>query len=123
VNVVGTGGGWSVDGPSACVDEPEEDTSPVTAPVSYLLAAAVTAIGSFVLWLPGRELFHVTGYVLSTFVTLGLLAAFTRGDLRARQSPYYRSVGPAAGLRIGIAVLAVACAMAHVWALATLWSA
>jgi hypothetical protein len=74
------------------------------------LGALVSDVGeaSLLLWLPGSLLLHGVGYVLSTFITLGLLAGFKRQDLRARQSPFYAPRSNLGPISVAVTILAVA---------------
>jgi hypothetical protein len=116
---------WGADGPGS---EPTDqgslpDASEATPPVGWLIAAAGTAFLSLLLWLPGSLLLHGVGYVLSTFITLGLLAGFKRQDLRARQSPFYAPRSNLGPMSVAVTILAVAGAMAHVWIITTFLAA
>jgi hypothetical protein len=117
-----SGNSWGIDGPSASGDIAVDDV-PVAPPNVLLFAACATALGSLLLWVPGGIPAHLAGYVLSTFVTLGLLAGFKRQDLRARQSAFYSPRSQLNQLAVGVAVLAVAGAGTHVWVIATFWTA
>lgn len=99
------------------------DSSLSKPPLGWLGAAAAVAISSLVLWLPATLALHGVGYVLSTFVTLGLLAVAKRRDLRARQSAFYSPRSQLTPVSVGVTVLAVLGAMAHVWVLASYWAA
>lgn len=79
----------------------------------------MTVLLAIVAWFPGRLLLHAVGYILATFATLGLLAAFKRKDLEARQSAYYSPRPHLGSASISIAVAAVAAAVAHIWVIAT----
>jgi hypothetical protein len=94
----------------------------VPPPTGWLVAAAGTATVSLILWLPGRLVLHGLGYILSTFITLGLLAGFKRLDLRARQSAFYSPRPQLSALAAGVTVVAIAGALLHVWVLATYWA-
>lgn len=95
---------------------------PVHPPVPLLAAAGVAALASLLLWLPGRLLLHVAGYVLSTFVTLGLIAAFKRADLKARQDPFYSPRPYLGKATVSVSVAAIAGAVLHTWVMATHWA-
>jgi hypothetical protein len=112
---------WAFDGQGSDGDR-EASTDQVTPPTNLLWAAGATALVSLLLWIPGTLLLHVAGYVLSSFVTLGLLAAFKRRDLRARQSAFYSPRSELSTLSVAVAVVAVAGAMGHVWVIATFWA-
>jgi hypothetical protein len=113
---------WS-SGPTGTL-EPDDgnEASSVHPPVALLAAAGATAAISLLLWLPGRLPLHGVGYALSTFITLGLLAAFKRQDLRARQSPFYAPRSNLGPISVVVTVLAVLGAMAHVWVITTFWA-
>jgi hypothetical protein len=117
-----SGNAWGTDGPSTSGDV-VVDEAPVAPPSGLLYAACVTALASLLLWLPGGIPAHAAGYVLSTFVTLGLLAGFKRQDLRARQSAFYTPKSQLNQLALGVAVVAVAGAGTHVGVIATFWTA
>jgi hypothetical protein len=115
---------WSAEGPGAepIVEGPPTEVSVAGPPLGWLGAAAATAVASVLLWLPGSLMLHGVGYVMSTFLTLGLLAGFKRLDLRARQSAFYSPREQLPALIVGVTAVAVAGAMAHVWVLATYWA-
>lgn len=117
-----SGNAWGADGPSTSGDV-VVDEAPVAPPSGLLFVACATALVSLLLWLPGGIPAHLAGYVLSTFVTLGLLAGFKRQDLRARQSAFYSPRSQLNQLALGVAVLAVVGAGSHVWVIATFWTA
>lgn len=109
-----------------------EATTPpqVNPPASLLHSAAAVVAASLVCWLLGwRGAFdtttpvtalYVIGYVMATFVGLGLIAAFVRTDQARRQSSTYSPkhwVGPTQKV---VAAACIAAAAANVWNLATL---
>ncbi|MCZ7535557.1 MAG: hypothetical protein M5T61_06165 [Acidimicrobiia bacterium] len=91
----------------------------VRPPIPLLTAAAAAVAGGAALLAAPSFAGHVAGYVLSSFVALGLLGAFTRVDLirradsRYRVAPLVRRVAPA------IAATGIAIAALHVWSIAT----
>jgi hypothetical protein len=97
-------------------------SEPVSTPVTLLAAAAVASTVSVLLWLPDTLSSHILGYVLSTFITLGLLAAYKRQDLKARQSPFFSPRSGTSTVGLAVTIVAVAGAMAHVWVIATFWA-
>lgn len=102
------------------MDDTSSDSAvPVAPPTPLLVSAGIAALLSVALWLPGGIAFHVAGYVLATFVTLGLLAAFKRQDLAARQSPYYAPRPNLGTTTAAIAAVSVSAAIAHIWVIAT----
>jgi hypothetical protein len=113
---------WSNGGPAGTLDADDAIETSVHPPVGLLTAAGATAVVTLLLWLPGSLLLHGVGYVLSTFVTLGLLAGFKRKDLRARQSPFYAPRSNLGPISVVVTVLGVVGAMAHVWVLTTFWA-
>lgn len=99
----------------------EHDTiAPVSRPPRelLLLAAASVVIGAALL-VPAGVAVNVAGYVLSSFVTIGLLAAYQRVDVTRRNRPRYvadhrlRRLGPI------VAVAGILVAAVHVWRIAT----
>jgi hypothetical protein len=105
-------------------DTPMDDDGyvPVRPPVALLAAAAGTALVSLALWLPGGIEFHLLGYGLSTFVTLGLIAGFKRADVRARQNPFYSPRSHLGTATLVVSLFAIAGAIAHTWVIATYWA-
>lgn len=111
-------GAWSADD-HASDDGSSDAPVPVAPPTGILIAAGVMALLSVAFWIPGSIVLHLAGYVLATFVTLGLLAAFKRQDLAARQSPYYTPRPHLGTATIVVAMVAVTAAVAHIWVIAT----
>jgi hypothetical protein len=96
---------------------------PERPPVAILAAAAALTAVAALLWLPEMLTAHTAGYVISSFGTLGVLAAFKRVDLKRRQSPFYSPNPTLRRVELAIAVAAVALAVSHVWVIATFLAA
>jgi uncharacterized membrane protein YphA (DoxX/SURF4 family) len=102
------------------VAEHPDTIAPVTRPPRelLLLAAGSVIVGAALLLVTGLAV-NVAGYALSSFVTIGLLAAYQRVDVARRNRPRYvadprlRRLGPI------VAVAGVAVAVIHVWRIAT----
>lgn len=103
------------------VSDTTVETRPATArPPRELLIAAFgcVAIGAALL-VPSTFEASIVGYVLSSFATIGLLAAFQRVDVSRRNragyvaQPWLRRLSPV------LAVAGIAVAAIHVWRIAT----
>lgn len=93
--------------------------APSRAPRPLLSAAAFCVGVSAVLLVPAVFAVHSLGYVLSSFVTIGLVAAYRRVDLERRGQPGYRAQPRLAMAATALAVAGVLVAALHVWWIAT----
>lgn len=99
-------------------------------PTARLLAAAAVAAASIGCRILGQsallhdpstaEVIYGAGYVLATFVGLGLTAAFSREDLRRREDSTYSPKPWTGRAQVAVAALCILAAVANVWAVATL---
>jgi 4-hydroxybenzoate polyprenyltransferase len=85
-----------------------------------LLSAAVFCVAvSAVLVVPSVFVLHVLGYVLSSFVTIGLVALYRRIDLERRGRVGYVAQPRLAVVANSLAGVGVIVAAIHVWWIAT----
>ena len=98
---------------------PEVDRGTRRPPSALLVAAAVAVAGGGALVAAPSFAGHVAGYVLSSFVTIGLLAAYTRIDIVRRADTRYRPALLARRLGPLLAAAGIAVASLHVWSMAT----
>jgi hypothetical protein len=94
-------------------------SDPVAPPRTLLSSAAFCVAVSLVLVAPRIFALHVLGYVLGSFVTIGLVVLYRRLDLERRGRPGY-----VANHRLALAATALAAAgtlfaAIHVWWIAT----
>ena len=91
----------------------------VRPPLALLVAGVVLPLLTAPL-LPLRAPgFHVLGWALAVFGSLGFLLAFTAADLRSSTNPRYAAtVGPVPVLRIVVLAVGLGLAAAHAWAFA-----
>jgi hypothetical protein len=93
----------------------------VRPPVWALAGALASLVLSGILMVAGGEWAHGAGWALSSFVSIGFLAAYSRLDLRRAESePRYVYRPDLARLRTVLAVIAFAGAVAHAWRFATM---
>lgn len=88
-------------------------------PSPFLAAATAAVVGGAALVAVSSFAGHVAGYVLSSFVTIGLLAAYTRIDIMRRTDTRYRPARLQRRLGPLVAAAGIAVASLHVWAIAT----
>jgi hypothetical protein len=89
-------------------------------PPGTLLAAAAFAVGAGVVLLVVDDfLLHVFGYVLASFVDIGLVAAFTRIDAGRRQHSHYVASHRLRRVIPVLVLLGLVVAAGHVWFIAT----
>ncbi len=88
-------------------------------PFNLLIAAAIAVAGGAALVVAPSFAGHVVGYVLSSFVALGLLGAFTRVDIMRRAGSRYRAAPALRRVAPLIAVAGIGVASLHVWSIAT----
>ena len=101
-------------------DIPSRDATPVTPPKELAVAALASALIGAAALLRVSRLWHLIGYIFSSLLTIGLVAAFRRTDARRRRSGYYSPKPPARRAIIGAAIIGVLAAAAHAWYLARL---
>lgn len=97
------------------------EVQPATArpPRELLIAAFGCVVIGAGLLLPSTFRASIVGYVLSSFATIGLLAAFQRVDVSRRNragyvaQPWLRRLSPL------LAIAGIAVAAVHVWRIAT----
>jgi hypothetical protein len=88
-------------------------------PRELLIGALGCVLIGAALLLPDTAAASVAGYIISSFVTIGLLAAFQRVDVSRRNragyiaQPWLRRLSPA------LAAAGIVIASVHVWRIAT----
>ena len=83
-----------------------------------VVAAASVVIGAGLLLVDEFAL-HVVGYVLASFQTIGLLAAYTRIDAGRRLRAGYTPLRHGTRVTSALALAGVVIAAVHVWLIAT----
>jgi hypothetical protein len=101
------------------VTRASERAEHVTPPGTLLVAAAFAVGVGLVLLAVDDFVLHVFGYVLSSFVDIGLIAAFTRIDAARRQHPNYVAAPRLRRLVPAVALGGLLVAAGHVWFIAT----
>ena len=97
-----------------------KDGIPVTPPKALAVAALASALLGAGVLLKTLRLWHLIGYVFSSLLTIGLVAAFRRMDARRRRSGYYSPEPVFGRAAVGAAIIGVLAAAAHAWYLARL---
>lgn len=94
--------------------QPRRATTPL------LVAAVVVLVASSLLLLLGDALWrHAAGYVLSTFVLIGLVARYRWAVVRRRADRSYAHTPALDRVATATVLLGLAVAAAHVWPIAT----
>lgn len=88
-------------------------------PTQLLVVAAASVVFGAVLLAFDDFALHVVGYVLASFQTIGLVAAYTRIDASRRTSAHYRPVHHAGRIVSAVTAAGILVAAAHVWMIAT----
>ncbi len=89
-------------------------------PPRTLLSGALFCVAvSIALLAPAVFAMHLVGYVLSSFVTIGLVATYRRVDLERRGQVGYRSQPRLDLMATGLAGVGVLVSALHVWWIAT----
>jgi hypothetical protein len=88
-------------------------------PTRLLVVAAASVVIGAVLLLLDEFALNVVGYVLASFQTIGLVAAFTRIDNARRSSAHYVPLPHAGRIVSAITAAGIAVAAVHVWMIAT----
>ena len=89
-------------------------------PVGLVLAAVATLGASAALFVLGDELWaHALGYVLSTFVLIGLVARYRWTVVRLRANRSYAHNPTLDHVATALVVAGIAVAALHVWPIAT----
>jgi hypothetical protein len=111
------------DSSTAASDAAEASPRPaLRRPPGWLLSAAAADLVVSAVMVPLRtEASHLVGWVLASFVAIGLLAAYTRSDVRLEMSePGYVYRPDRARLRTALVAVSFVAAFAHAWLFATL---
>ncbi|HEX5614029.1 MAG TPA: hypothetical protein VFZ83_02635 [Acidimicrobiia bacterium] len=88
-------------------------------PTRLLAVAAASVVIGAVLVVLGEFALHVVGYVLASFQTIGLVAAYTRIDNSRRSSAHYVPLAHAGRIVSAITIAGIMVAGVHVWMIAT----
>ncbi len=92
---------------------------PVAPPRTLLSSAAFCVAVSLVLVAPRVFVLHVAGYLLGSFVTIGLVVLYRRLDLERRGRPGYLADPRLAVAATALAAAGTLFAGLHVWWIAT----
>lgn len=89
-------------------------------PVALVLAALAALVASAALFVLGDRLWaHALGYVLSTFVLIGLVARYRWSVVRLRANRAYAHNPTLDHLATALVVAGIVTAALHVWPIAT----